>query len=47
MNQLSRRIPPVDGLVKVTGALRFTADLPIDGLLHGALLLSTRPHAWR
>ncbi len=45
MNQLSRRIPPVDGLVKVTGALRFTADLPIDGLLHGALLLSTRPHA--
>ena len=45
MNQLSRRIPLVDGVVKATGALRFTADLPIEGLLHGALLLSTRPHA--
>ncbi|MDX8528312.1 molybdopterin-dependent oxidoreductase [Mesorhizobium sp. MSK_1335] len=45
MNQLSRRVPLVDGVAKLTGALRFTADLHIDGLLHGALVLSTHPHA--
>ncbi|TIP35312.1 MAG: xanthine dehydrogenase, partial [Mesorhizobium sp.] len=45
MNQLSRRVPLVDGVAKVTGALRFTADLDVEGLLHGALVLSTHPHA--
>lgn len=45
MNQLSRRVPLVDGVAKVTGALRFTADLDVEGLLHGALVLSTRHHA--
>lgn len=45
MNQLSRRVPLVDGVAKVTGALRFTADLDIENLLHGALVLSTRAHA--
>ncbi len=45
MNQLSRRVPLIDGIAKVTGALRFAADLPIENLLHGALVLSTHPHA--
>src|SRR5438105_2264118 len=35
----------LEGEVKVTGALRFTADLGIHGLAHARLLLSTHPHA--
>ncbi|TGV74724.1 hypothetical protein EN788_70510, partial [Mesorhizobium sp. M2D.F.Ca.ET.145.01.1.1] len=45
MNQISRRVPLVDGVAKVTGALRFTADLHVEGSLHGALVLSPRAHA--
>lgn len=45
MNQISRRVPLVDGAAKVTGALRFTADLHVEGLLHCALVFSPHPHA--
>ncbi len=45
MNEACRRVPLVDGVAKVTGALRFTADLQQVDSLHAALVLSSRPHA--
>lgn len=45
MNQVSRRIPLIDGIAKVTGDLHFVADLPVEGSLHCALVFSSRPHA--
>jgi CO/xanthine dehydrogenase Mo-binding subunit len=45
MNFVGTRQPLLDGTEKVTGALRFTADMKIDGLLHTKLVLSERPHA--
>jgi CO/xanthine dehydrogenase Mo-binding subunit len=45
MNQVSRRVPLIDGIAKVTGAMRFAADLPVEGSLHGALVFSSRAHA--
>lgn len=45
MNQVARRIPLIDGIAKVTGSLRFTADLPMEGLAHCALVFSPRAHA--
>lgn len=45
MNQISHRVPLVDGVAKVTGALRFAADLHVEGLLHCALVFSPHPHA--
>ncbi len=35
----------VDGHAKVTGALRFVADLPVPGLLHARLVTSLYAHA--
>jgi CO/xanthine dehydrogenase Mo-binding subunit len=35
----------IDGAEKVTGALGYTADMAIPGLLHTKLVLSERPHA--
>src|SRR5215475_5864677 len=34
-----------DGEPKVRGATRYTADLPVHGLLHGRLVLSAEAHA--
>lgn len=45
MNYVATRLPLLDGAEKVTGALRFTADMKIAGLLHAKLRLSDRPHA--
>jgi CO/xanthine dehydrogenase Mo-binding subunit len=45
MNYVGSRQPLLDGAEKVTGALRFTADMKIHGLLHTKLVLSERPHA--
>lgn len=45
MDQVSQRIPLIDGVAKVTGRLRFAADMALAGLTHGALLLSPRAHA--
>ena len=39
------RLPLVDGLEKVTGAARYTADLAPAGALHGAILRSPVAHA--
>ncbi|WP_287106714.1 hypothetical protein [Mesorhizobium sp.] len=38
MNQVSRCVPLIGGVAKVTGALLFTADLHVEGLLHGAMV---------
>ncbi|CAM5577260.1 carbon-monoxide dehydrogenase large subunit [Aquamicrobium terrae] len=45
MEQVSRRVPLTDGVAKVTGRLSFAADMAVEGLVHGALLLSPRAHA--
>lgn len=45
MNYVAARLPLLDGADKVTGNLRFTADMRIAGLLHTSLVLSPRPHA--
>ncbi len=45
MEQVSRRVPLIDGVAKVTGRLSFAADMVVEGLVHGALLLSPRTHA--
>ena len=45
MNYVSHPLPMLDGPEKVTGTLRFTADMKIAGLLHTKLVLSSRPHA--
>jgi len=45
MHVIGRSIPRVDGGEKVTGRARYTADLALPGMLHGAILRSTLPHA--
>lgn len=45
MGQLFERVPLIDGAQKVCGSLHFAADMTVPGMLHGALLLSQRPHA--
>jgi xanthine dehydrogenase YagR molybdenum-binding subunit len=37
--------PRVDGAVKATGAARYTYDIDLPGMLHGAILRSPHPHA--
>src|ERR1039458_7252311 len=39
------RTPPIDGVDKVTGKDKFTADLPSQGTLCGRVLRSPLPHA--
>ncbi|MFC0532357.1 xanthine dehydrogenase family protein molybdopterin-binding subunit [Phytohabitans kaempferiae] len=38
---MGRDVARVDGRAKVTGAARYTADQPVEGVLHGFLVLST------
>ncbi|HEY1986062.1 MAG TPA: xanthine dehydrogenase family protein molybdopterin-binding subunit [Terracidiphilus sp.] len=38
---LGKAIDRVDGSVKVTGAAKFSAEYPVDGLVHAALAFST------
>lgn len=45
MNYVSHPLPILDGPEKVTGKLRFTADMKIADLLQTKLVLSCRPHA--
>ncbi len=44
-NVVGRSVTSVDGLEKVTGAARFTADLSRPGMLWGRALRSPLPHA--
>jgi len=45
MSLIGQRIPRQDARAKVTGAARYTADLKLPGLLHGAMVRSPLPHA--
>ena len=38
---LSRPVDRLDGIDKVTGQARFSAEYPVDGLVHGAIAFST------
>jgi len=42
---VGERLPLVDGVEKVTGTARYTADLPADGALVGMILRSPYAHA--
>ena len=42
---IGRPHPLLDGRARVTGALRYTADLPQTGVLHARFVTSTHPHA--
>jgi len=41
MNTIGQPVSRVDGRLKVTGRVHYTADIPIEGLLHGAIVHST------
>jgi CO/xanthine dehydrogenase Mo-binding subunit len=45
MRSVGQRLPRVDGREKVTGAVQYTEDLRLPGLLHARLLLSPHAHA--
>ena len=42
---IGKSIPRHDGRAKVTGAIRYTVDVSLPGMLHGRILRSTLPHA--
>lgn len=42
---VGRRVPPVDGKVKVTGEAQFTVDIQLPRMLCGRILRSPYPHA--
>ena len=42
---IGQRGPKIDGLAKITGQARFTDDMTLPGMLHGAFLRSPHPHA--
>jgi|KBSMisStandDraft_5_1062788.scaffolds.fasta_scaffold00167_13 xanthine dehydrogenase YagR molybdenum-binding subunit len=42
---IGKRIPRVDGALKTTGRARYTADVYLPGMLYGAMITSTMPHA--
>ena len=41
MNTIGQPVSRVDSRLKVTGRVRYTADIPIEGLLHAAIVHST------
>ena len=45
MGQVHQRVPLIDGAEKVGGKLQYLADMTMPGMVHGALVLSPRPHA--
>ena len=45
MNVAGHSVPRVDGPAKVTGRARYTVDITVPGMVHGAVLRSTRAHA--
>ncbi len=42
---IGKPVPRQDGRAKVTGAVRFTADVSLPGMLHARILRSPMPHA--
>jgi xanthine dehydrogenase YagR molybdenum-binding subunit len=45
LNVIGKSVPRQDGRAKVTGAIRFTADISLPGMLYGRILRSPMPHA--
>ena len=41
MNAVGQPISRIDGRLKVTGSARYTADIPLEPLVHGAIVYST------
>ncbi|PYV45016.1 MAG: acylaldehyde oxidase [Acidobacteria bacterium] len=41
MNTIGQPVSRVDGRLKVTGGARYTADIPIEGVVHAAIVHST------
>ena len=41
MNAVGQPISRIDGQLKVTGSARYTADIPLESLVHGAIVYST------
>ena len=42
---IGKPVPRQDGRAKVTGAVRFTVDIALPGMLHARILRSPLPHA--
>ena len=45
LKQIGRRVSRVDGPLKTTGRARYTADIYLPGMLYGAMITATVPHA--
>ncbi|HEX8474820.1 MAG TPA: xanthine dehydrogenase family protein molybdopterin-binding subunit [Pyrinomonadaceae bacterium] len=45
LSVVGRRVPRVDGRLKVTGAARYTADIRLPGMLFARMVTSPHPHA--
>ena len=41
MNSVGQPLARLDGRLKVTGGAQYTADVPLPGALHGAIVHST------
>ena len=41
MNAVGQPISRIDGPLKVTGGARYTADIPVEAIVHGAIVYST------
>ncbi|HWY94951.1 MAG TPA: xanthine dehydrogenase family protein molybdopterin-binding subunit, partial [Steroidobacteraceae bacterium] len=41
MNAIGQPISRIDGPLKVTGGARYTADIPVEAIVHGAIVYST------
>ena len=41
MNAIGQPISRIDGRLKVTGGARYTADIPVEGIVHGVIVQST------
>ena len=45
LHSIGRRVPRVDGRLRVTGAARYTADVRLPGMLWARMVTSPHPHA--
>jgi CO/xanthine dehydrogenase Mo-binding subunit len=45
LKQIGKRVKRVDGPMKTTGRARYTADVYLPGMLYGAMISATVPHA--
>src|SRR5690349_10001056 len=45
LKQIGKRVRRIDGPMKTTGRARYTADVYLPGMLYGAMISATVPHA--